>query len=149
MLRLPDLRISGNTQLVIGATACVWSIGVIIRAYLRRSHLPPSPPTRRLRGHFLPPHNTSLTIARWIDKYGPLVTIRLGFQAIVIISILWQAAVDIMEKQGQLPAARPRLAAAEFLAREMSIVLLQAGDRLRRLRRALHSHLQPKSAEAY
>lgn len=148
MLRLPDLRISGNMQLVLGAMACIWSIGAIIRAYLRRSHLPPSPPTRRLRGHFLPPHNTSLTIARWIDEYGPLVTIRSGFQAIVIIG-RYKAAVDIMEKQGQLVAGRPRLAAAEFLTRGMSIVLLQAGDRLRRLRRVLHSHLQPKSAEVY
>ncbi|KIK44576.1 hypothetical protein CY34DRAFT_10983 [Suillus luteus UH-Slu-Lm8-n1] len=148
MLRFPDLRISGNTHLVLGATACIWAIGVIIRAYLRRSHLPPSPPTRRLRGHFLPPHNTSLTVARWIDEYGPLVTIRSGLQAIVIIG-RYKAAVDIMEKQGKLVAGRPRLAAGEILERGLSIVLSHAGDRFRRFRRALHSHLQPKSAEAY
>ncbi|KAG1732088.1 cytochrome P450 [Suillus occidentalis] len=148
MLQLPDLRISGNTHLVLGATACIWAIGVIIRAYLRRSHLPPSPPTRRLRGHFLPPHNTSLTVARWIDEYGPLITIRSGLQAIVIIG-RYKAAVDIMEKQGKLVAGRPRLAAGEILERGLSIVLSHAGDRFRRFRRALYSHLQPKSAEAY
>jgi hypothetical protein len=55
MLYLPDLPISGNAQLILGATACVGIIGVIICAYLREPCLPPSPPTWRLRGHFLPP----------------------------------------------------------------------------------------------
>ncbi|KAG2750599.1 cytochrome P450 [Suillus brevipes Sb2] len=123
---------SGNTQLVLGATVCVWAIGVIIRAYLHRSYLPPSPPTRRLRGHFLPTHNASLTVARWIDEYGPLITIRSGIQTTVIIG-RYKAAVGIMEKQGKLVADRPYLAAGEILTRGL----------------ALQSHLQPKSAEEY
>ncbi|KAG1890766.1 cytochrome P450 [Suillus subluteus] len=154
MLYLPDLRISGNMQLVLGATACVGAIGMIICAYPRKSRLPPSPPTWRLRGHFLPPLNASLTVARWIDEYGPLVTIRSGIQTIVIIG-RYKAAVDIMEKQGKMLADRPRLAAGEILTRGLDIVLAHAGDRFRRMRRfviaiiALHTHLQPKLAEAY
>ncbi|KAG1732084.1 cytochrome P450 [Suillus occidentalis] len=138
----------GNTQLVLGATVCVWAVGVIIRAYLRRSCLPPSPPTRRLRGHFLPLQNASLTVAQWIDEYGPLITIRSGLRTTVIIG-RYKAAVGIMEKQGKLVADRPRLAAGEILTRGLSIILAPAGDRFRRSRRALQSHLQPKSAEEY
>ncbi|KAG1827583.1 cytochrome P450 [Suillus subaureus] len=148
MLYLPDLLISGNTQLFLGATACVGAIGVIICTYLRKSRLPPSPPTWRLRGHFLPPLKASLTVARWIDEYGPLVTIRSGIQTIVIIG-RYKAAVDIMEKQGRMLADRPRLAAGETLTRGLDIVLAHAGDRFRRMRRVLHTHLQPKLAEAY
>ncbi|KAG2066341.1 cytochrome P450 [Suillus decipiens] len=148
MLRLPDLRIFGNTQLVLGATACIGAIGVIIRAYLRKSYLPPSPPTWRPQGHFLPPHNAFLTVARWIDEYGPVISIRIGIQAIVIIG-RYNAAVDIMEKQGRITADRPRFAAGEILTRGLSIALLDAGDKFRRMRRALHTHLQPNSAEAY
>ncbi|KAG1858019.1 cytochrome P450 [Suillus subalutaceus] len=148
MLHLPDLRISGNTQLVLGATACVGAIGMIICAYLRNSRLPPSPPTWRLRGHFLPPLNASLTVARWIDQYGPLVTIRSGIQATVIIG-RHQAAMDIMEKQSKILADRPHLPAGEILTRGLDIGLAHAGDRFRRMRRALHTHLQPKLAEAY
>ncbi|KAG1735462.1 cytochrome P450 [Suillus occidentalis] len=148
MLPLPDLRMSGNTQLVLGATVCVLAIGVIIRAYLRKSYLPPSPPTRRLRGHFLPLQNASLTVARWIDEYGPLITIRSGLRTTVIIG-RYKAAVDIMEKQGKLVADRPHLAAGDILTRGLSIVLAHAGDRFRQSRRALQSHLQPKSAEEY
>jgi hypothetical protein len=60
MLHLPDLRISNNTQLVIGTVACLGVVvGVVSRTYLPKSEsglpLPPSPLTRRLRGHFIPP----------------------------------------------------------------------------------------------
>ncbi|KAG1782292.1 cytochrome P450 [Suillus placidus] len=152
MLPLPDLCISDNTQLILSTAICVGVIGVIVRAYLRKSNdrlpLPPSPPTWRLRGHFLPPRNASLTVARWIDEYGPLVTIRSGIQTIVIIG-RHKAAMDIMEKQGGLLADRPHLAAGEILSRGLTVGLSHAGDRFRRKRRALHTHLQPKSAEAY
>ncbi|KAG2133740.1 cytochrome P450 [Suillus clintonianus] len=154
MLQLPDMRIPDNrdTQLVLGAAACVGVIGVMVRAYLRKSDsglpLPPSPPTWRLRGHLLPAYNTSLTVARWIDEYGPVITIRSGTQNIVIIG-RHKAAVDIMEKQGGLLADRPRRAAAEILTHGLVVGLSSAGDRLRRKRRALHTHLQSKAAEAY
>ncbi|KAG2362576.1 hypothetical protein BDR07DRAFT_1357440 [Suillus spraguei] len=148
MLQLPDLRIPGSTQLVLGATACIGAIGIIIHTYLRRSRLPPSPPTWRLRGHFLPYHNASLTVAQWIDEYGPLITIRSGMQTVVIIG-RYNAAMDIMEKQGRILAGRPRLVAGEILTRRLDVGLAHPGDRFRRMRRALHTHLQPKSADAY
>jgi hypothetical protein len=60
MLQLPDLRISDNTTHIIGGAACLWIVALIARAYLPMStnslSLPPSPPTGRLLGHFLPPH---------------------------------------------------------------------------------------------
>ncbi|KAG1743395.1 cytochrome P450 [Suillus lakei] len=151
MLQPPDLHISSKTQLVLGAAACVGVIGVIVRTYLRKSDtrlpLPPSPPTWRLRGHFLPPDNPSLTVAKWIDEYGPLITIRSGIENIVIIG-RYKAAVDIMEKQGALLADRPHSAAGELLFRGLCVSLTHVGDRFRR-QQHFHTHLQPTSAEAY
>ncbi|OAX31873.1 cytochrome P450 [Rhizopogon vinicolor AM-OR11-026] len=152
MLQLPDLHISGSTQLVIAA-ACLGAVGIITQAYLPRSEsgfpLPPSPPTWRIRGHFLPPHDSFLTIAGWIEEYGPLITIRSGTEKIVIIG-RYKAAVDIMEKQGGTLADRPRMiAAGEMLSGGLSIGFVHTGDRLRRMRRALHTHLQPKAVEEY
>jgi hypothetical protein len=145
MLQLPELHLdmSDNTQLVLGAVICLTVVGVITGAYFPRSEsglpLPPSPPTWRFQGHFLPPRkyvslihfyvNTDhvqslissfLTIAEWIDEYGPLVTMRSGTKKIVIIGRhkvcppmpacliskckrMLQAAADIMEKQGGIP----------------------------------------------
>ncbi|KAG2032860.1 cytochrome P450 [Suillus americanus] len=152
-LQQPDLRIPNNMQLVLSAAVFLAVMGVIFWAYRPKSKsglpLPPSPPTWRLRGHVLPPHKPFLTIAGWIDEYGPLITIRSTSERIVIIG-RYKAAVEIMENQGKFVADRPRMiAAGEMLSGGMSIALAPFGDRFRRMRRALHSHLQPKSADAY
>ncbi|KAG1767528.1 hypothetical protein EDD22DRAFT_748531, partial [Suillus occidentalis] len=61
-----------------------------------------------------------------------------------------QAAVEIMERQGGLLSDRPRLiAAGEILSGGQSIGFLHNGVKLRQMRRVLHTHLQPKAAEAY
>ncbi|OAX33123.1 cytochrome P450, partial [Rhizopogon vinicolor AM-OR11-026] len=121
--------------------------------YLRKSKsglpLPPSPPTLSFRGHTLPTHNSFLTVAEWIDQHGPLITIRSAFEKIVIIG-RHKAAVDIMEKQSGSLVDRPRLiAAGEILSGGLSLVLTPSGDRFRRMRSALHTHLRPQAAEAY
>ncbi|KAG1747447.1 cytochrome P450 [Suillus lakei] len=153
MLQLPDLGISDNAQLVLRAAACLGVVGVLVRAYRHKAEsdlpLPPSPPTWRLGGHFLPHCHPSLTIAGWINKYGPLITIRSRFENIVIVG-RYKAAVEIMENQGKLTADRPRInAAGEMFNGAISIAFVPFGDRFRRMRRALHVHLQPKAAEAY
>lgn len=149
----PDLRISDNAQLVLSAAACLGVVGVLSLVYCRKSKSqlppPPSPPTWRLGGHFLPHHHPSLAIAGWINKYGPLITIRSRFENIVIIG-RYKAAVDIMENQGKFTADRPRMnAAGEMFNGAISIAFVPFGDRFRRMRRTLHSHFQPKAAEAY
>ncbi|KAG0692194.1 cytochrome P450 [Suillus ampliporus] len=139
--------------LILRAAACLGIIGVIVRFCFPKSNsdlpLPPSPPTWRPQGHLLPPHNSFLTTAEWIDEYGPLITIRSRFKNVVIIGS-YKAAVDIMENQGKLVADRPRMVAVgEMFSGGMSLVWTPLGERVRRMRRALHAHLQPKAAEAY
>jgi cytochrome P450 len=54
-----------------------------------------------------------------------------------------------MEKEGGSLMDRPRsIAVGEILSRGMRI-LLASGDRFRRLRKAMHAHLQPKAVLAY
>ncbi|KAG2366027.1 hypothetical protein BDR07DRAFT_566522 [Suillus spraguei] len=76
-------------QLILNAGACVGLVGVVVWAYLRklgsRLPLPPSPPTQGFLGHLLPPRKGFLTIAQWIDEYGPLITIRSGTRNVVIV----------------------------------------------------------------
>ncbi|KAG0700993.1 cytochrome P450 [Suillus ampliporus] len=135
MLQPPNL---GNMQLVLRAAACLGIIGVIARVCLAKSKLPfpPSPPTWRLRGHFLPHRNSFLTIREWIEQYGPLITIRSRLEHIVIIGS-YKAAVDIMENQGKSVADRPRLVAvAEMFGGGVTLVWTPFGER-------------PKAAEAY
>ncbi|KAG2033763.1 cytochrome P450 [Suillus americanus] len=89
-----------------------------------------------------------LIVARWINEYGPVITIRSRFKKIVYIG-RYKAAVDIMEHQGKLVADRPLMISAEISSGGMSFGNVPFGDRLHRMRRALHSYLQPKAAKAY
>lgn len=150
MLQLPDLTISDNALVIVRVVTCLGVIGAIV---LPRSNngfaLPPSPSSWRLWGHFLPPRKSFLTIADWINEYGPLITVRTGIRKVVIIG-RYKAAMDIMEHQGAVLADRPRMVAAgEILSGGLGLTLTPFGEKLRQKRRALHSHLQPKAAEAY
>ncbi|KAG0694279.1 hypothetical protein DFH29DRAFT_1006472 [Suillus ampliporus] len=86
VLQPQNLSISEN---ILRAAACLGIVGLIARTYLAKSEsglpLPPSPPTWRLRGHYIPPRTSYLTETRWIDEYGPLITLRSGLQKFVVI----------------------------------------------------------------
>jgi cytochrome P450 len=55
-----------------------------------------------------------------------------------------------MEKEGSALADRPRsIAAGELLCKDLCILLLRSGERLRRFRKAAHTHLQPNAVKSY
>lgn len=55
-----------------------------------------------------------------------------------------------MEKEGGSLVDRPgSIAVGEMLSKGMRILMARSGDRFRRLRKAVHTHLQPKVAETY
>ncbi|KAK0199583.1 cytochrome P450 [Desarmillaria ectypa] len=84
-----------------------------------------------------------------VEEYGPVFTLRSGSKVAVVIGRR-QAAVDIMEKEGTALADRPRwTAASEIVSGGMRLLLLQSGERLKKFRKALHTHLQAKSAKDY
>ncbi|KAF8875372.1 hypothetical protein BD779DRAFT_1450154, partial [Infundibulicybe gibba] len=55
------------------------------------------------------------------------------------------AAIDIMEKEGAALVDRPFcISACETLSGSMQVPLTPAGDRFKKMRQALHAHLQPR-----
>lgn len=90
-----------------------------------------------------------LLATSWIEEYGPIITLRTGIEKYIVIG-RYKATVEIMEKQGASLVDRPRsIAAGELLGGGMLIPFLPAGERFRRLRRAIHTRLQAKAAETY
>ncbi|KAG1836813.1 cytochrome P450 [Suillus subalutaceus] len=145
--------------------ASIWIVKQRYQA-ARRLPLPPGPPGRWLLGNTMPKSNAPFQFARWTEQYGPVFSLKQGHRIFVIIG-RYQAAVDIMEKEGGNLADRPRsIAVQETLSDGMRIVLEGSGEKLRRLRRyaycfyrvrsvrlnvsrVLHAGLQPKVAETY
>lgn len=66
------------------------------------------------------------------------------------IGQLHQVASELMEKEGAALVDRPRLiAASEIMSQDMRLIFARSSERFRRLRKAAHTHLRPKAAEAY
>ncbi|KAG2038135.1 cytochrome P450 [Suillus americanus] len=111
--------------------------------------LPPGPPARWFWSNALPTVNIAHALTDLVREYGPIVSLRQGSQVIIVIGSV-EAAADIMEKEGGSLVDRPRsIAAGEMLSNGMRILMARSGDRFRRLRKAVHTHLQPKVAEEY
>ncbi|KAK0199383.1 cytochrome P450 [Desarmillaria ectypa] len=111
--------------------------------------LPPGPPGRLFVGNSIPPTDAFLQFEEWTQQYGPVFSLKQGGQTTVVIG-RYQAACDIMEKEGASLADRPRsIAAGDILSGGMRVLLTPAGQKLKRLRKALHAQLQPKMAATY
>ncbi|KAG1854471.1 cytochrome P450 [Suillus subalutaceus] len=97
----------------------------------------------------MPSNNVTHTITQWIQEYGPVVSVCQGNQVSVIIGSV-ETANDIMEKQGSALVDRPRaIAADEMFSQNTRLVLIRAGSRFRRFRKATQLQLQPKAIKAY
>ncbi|KAG1798560.1 cytochrome P450 [Suillus plorans] len=128
--------------------ASVWIVQQRYQA-ARWLPLPPGPPGRWLLGNTMPKSYAPIQFARWTEQFGPVFSLRQGHRIFVVIG-RHQAAMDIMEKEGANLADRPRsIAVHETLSGGLGVLLQGSGERLRRVRRALHAGLQSKVAETY
>ncbi|KAF7969821.1 hypothetical protein HWV62_25950 [Athelia sp. TMB] len=120
-----------------------------IQVQRESKYLPPGPPVHFLTGTPNPGAYAHLKWAEWTDTYGPVVSVRKGRQVTIIIGRL-KEAVEIMEKEGASLADRPHnIAAGEVLSGGMRTLLVPAGARFRRLRKALHARLSQKESVNY
>ncbi|KAI0261116.1 cytochrome P450 [Gloeopeniophorella convolvens] len=114
-----------------------------------RVPFPPGPRGHWLWGPKIPGKHTFLKFSEWTQQYGPVCSFRRGRHTTVVIGT-YEAAMEIMEKSGAITAERPRsVAGGEMLSGDMRILLVRGGERMRRLRKALHSHLQLRAVVGY
>ncbi|KAJ7587116.1 cytochrome P450 [Mycena floridula] len=147
-LSLPALQsVPLTIALVLGSVIVL--LFLRLRGQRNLSSLPPGPPAQNwLLGTKLlsAPY---LQYEEWANLYGPVFSLRQGLDTMVVIA-RYDAAVDIMEKEGVNMADRPRsIAAGEVLSGGLRTLLIGDGPRIKKLRKALHSHLQAKVAGKY
>ncbi|THV05169.1 cytochrome P450 [Dendrothele bispora CBS 962.96] len=136
---------------VIAALVFTFTILSYIRSRIGRPNLPlpPGPPADSIFGNHWDAAFGYRRFELWTQQYGPVFSLRQGLTTIIVVGRL-QAAIDIMEKEGVNLTDRPTsIAAGETLSGGMRVLLTPAGDRFKKLRKALHAHLQPKSISSY
>ncbi|KAF8797498.1 cytochrome P450 [Phlegmacium glaucopus] len=148
-LRLLEILIQPQS---IAITLLCLTLLAVIHQHLTSSGLPlpPGPPIDNIfLGNSIPTVFAYRKFEEWTKEYGPVFTLRQGFKTIIVIGRL-QAATDVMEKEGAYLVDRPlNISAGETLSGGMRVLLTPAGDRFKKMRRALHAHLQPKLVTSY
>ncbi|KAL0948574.1 hypothetical protein HGRIS_011133 [Hohenbuehelia grisea] len=141
-MSLSDILLQPQSIAVV--VLCLTLLAVIHKHLQRPSDLPPGPPGHWLLGNILPESFAYRKFEEWTKEYGPVFSLRQGTRTIIVVGRV-QAAMEIMEKEGASLADRPlSIAAGETLSGGMRVLLTPAGDRFKKLRRALHQRLQSK-----
>ncbi|KAF8186770.1 cytochrome P450 [Pholiota molesta] len=137
-------------QSIAAVALCLTTLVFIHHRFTRasRSPLPPSPP-QSILGNSLPDAFAYRKFEEWTQEYGPVISLRQGLSYTIVVGRM-QAAIDIMEREGAWLVDRPQnIAAGETLSGGMRMLLTPAGDRFKKMRRAMHAHLQPKLISTY
>ncbi|KAJ4494420.1 cytochrome P450 [Lentinula lateritia] len=121
--------------------------------------LPPGPPADSIWGNSFDAAFCYRRFELWTQEYGPVFSLRQGIPGQKTLSFggtrtiiigRHRAAIEIMEKHGADISDRPNsVAAGDTLSGGMRILLIKSGDKFKKLRKALQSHLQPKSIASY
>ncbi|KIK68536.1 hypothetical protein GYMLUDRAFT_35978 [Collybiopsis luxurians FD-317 M1] len=147
-------ELSRNT---IFSLASIFVISYFISKRIKASTdlpLPPGPPADSIWGNSFEAAFFYRRFELWTQEYGPVFSLRQGIPGLggrrMIIVGRHQAAVEIMEKHGADLTDRPTsIAAGDTLSGGMRILLMKQGETFKKLRKALQSHLQPKSIASY
>ncbi|KAG6381787.1 cytochrome P450 [Boletus reticuloceps] len=132
------------TALVLLSKRLLWS-----PTHKHGISLPPGPPATWFWESPMPKMHVAHGLTALVERYGPVISLRRGSHVTIVIGRM-DAASEIMEKEGGALVDRPHLiSAADIFSRGMRLLLEPTGDRFRRLRRAAHTHLQPKAAQTY
>jgi hypothetical protein len=76
----------------------------------RRAKLPPGPPRLPLIGnlHQAPKNAAWVTFSKWVEQYGPLVSVDFGGTNVILIGD-YDTARDLLDKRANVYSSRPRM----------------------------------------
>ncbi|KAF5315269.1 hypothetical protein D9619_007193 [Psilocybe cf. subviscida] len=118
---------------------------------LRSLPLPPGPSvTSWLSGHqsIIPVAQPWKVYAKWADKYGPIVHLRVYGQHSIILSSV-EHCIEVFEKRSNLYSDRPRLTMINLMGWDFAASLLPYGSQWRKQRRLFQQAFKRVSSLSY
>jgi hypothetical protein len=103
--------LSPATYLVfLGIFLAIWAI----RRRRRRAKLPPGPPRLPIIGnlHQAPKESMWLPFQKWVDQYGPLVSLDFGGNILIIVGD-YETARNLLDKRANVYSSRPRMVSCQ------------------------------------
>ncbi|KAG9313182.1 cytochrome P450 [Chiua virens] len=140
---------------IAGGAAAATVLVLLSNKFGRRSAhkngipLPPGPAATWFWQDPMPKERAAFKIEELVEQHGPVISFRQGRHVTVVIGRM-DAAAEIMEKENAALVDRPHsIALTEIFSDHLRLLVEPAGEHFRHLRRAVHSHLQPKVARMY
>ncbi|KAI2618110.1 cytochrome P450 [Hypoxylon sp. NC1633] len=112
---------------------------------------PPGPSTLPLIGniHQMPKENGHLQFQAWADEYGPIYSLVLGTQIMIVLSSD-KAVKDLLDKRGGIYSSRPvRYIAQDCISQGHRVVLMGYDETLRNIRKLAHRILNINVIDTY
>ncbi|KAF7358526.1 Cytochrome P450 [Mycena venus] len=115
-----------------------------------RKIMPPGPPGLPFLGNlFQLPQFQWLRFTEWKAQYGPIISLDLGGQPVVVLNS-YQVASDLLDNRSAIYSDRPRfIMGSEILTGSMLIAFMTYGDPWKKLRRAAHDGLTRQVSASY
>ncbi|KAF2259695.1 cytochrome P450 [Lojkania enalia] len=117
----------------------------------RQAKLPPGPPRLPIIGnlHQAPADAAWLTFQKWVEQYGPLVSVDFGGTNVIIIGD-YDTARDLLDKRANIYSSRPRMVMAqELTCRGMHIMFRPFGEEFLLHQRLEATVLSPRASACY
>ncbi|KAJ5803034.1 cytochrome P450 [Penicillium pulvis] len=134
---------------ICGAILITAFIYLGFRILQRRSSSLPLPPGPTLISMSTPDRDIWRTFGEWHMKYGPIVSLRLGFQTVIILGNR-KIAQDLLEKRSIIYSSRPKsILIDKYLCKGLQPAFMQY-DTVCRLHRRLDTFLlSTRASQAY
>lgn len=85
----------------------------------------------------------------WTREFGPIYTLRLGLNNVVVIGSP-AVALELLDKRSAIYSSRPRMVmTSELVSKGLRMTFMPYGDLWRKERKLLHQLTSPKAAASY
>ncbi|KAI1748991.1 cytochrome P450 [Xylaria castorea] len=140
-----------GTISIVVTTLVVVFLYQLSRIGRRPKGMPPGPPTLPLIGnlHLMPKEKGHLQFQKWAAEYGPIYSLILGTQVMIVLSSD-EAVKDLLDKRSGIYSSRPDMYLSQNIASGgFRMVQMEYGETWRMLRGIVHNSLNIKASRAY
>ena len=139
-----------------------YGISRVFQVGKRPENYPPGPPTLPIIGNIhqvwyslsftnspIPNNDLHLQLQQWAKEYGPVYSLILGTQTLIILSSP-EAIKELLDKRSNIYSSRPNLYISQnLISGGNRMVLMKYDERWRMIRKMCHSLLNVQAARTY
>src|SRR5690242_19876118 len=106
------------------------------------------PPTVPILGneHLIPRADGHFQMLLWAEKYGGIFSLK-RFRNTTIVITDWKIVKDLLDKKSTIYSHRPPSIVADLITKGHHVLMMQYGDRWRKMRKLIHEMLRESRCE--